>query len=54
MIYYGYNAKIEFNQVDLVTVASTYNPASNLVSLGIGLEMTTPSEVFINGCDVKI
>lgn len=51
MIYYGYNTNIELNQVDLVTVASTYNPANNLVSLGIGLDINNPTDVFINGCD---
>ena len=51
MIYYGYNTNIELNQVDLVTVASTYNPENNLTFSGIGLNIINPTDVFINGCD---
>ena len=51
MIYYNSNSSIQLNQVDFTSVASTYNPAINFLFTGIGLNITNPTDVFINGCD---
>jgi type IX secretion system substrate protein len=51
MVYYNNNSSIQLNQTDFTSVASTYNPANNFLFTGIGLNITNPTDVFINGCD---
>lgn len=51
MVYYNNNSSIQLNQTDFTSVAVTYNPSYNVVQTGIGLNITNPTDVFINGCD---